>query len=198
MNLPIELKSRLSAYLQGNSGLDEFREWFADVLRTANQHEKTTRSLVWSLGYALARFGNRHITLPQLREELDRIVQRCDEFVGKGSAPLVQTVDSPSHQDHSNGHTLVKSEPVSANAIQGTAMLVLRSTALSYAILGFQGSGEDFSDTLTKGIVSFPATPAPPLPSSDSRSSWLGENWSSLSSSSGTVNLLDLVIAGAS
>jgi hypothetical protein len=78
MDLPAELKSRLSPYLSENSGLDEFRIWFADVLRTANQYEESNRNLVWSIDSWLAQFGSGRIPQAQLRAALTKIVHSLD------------------------------------------------------------------------------------------------------------------------
>jgi hypothetical protein len=75
MDLPTELKSRLSAYLKENGGLDEFRIWFATVLRTANQYQSSVRKLVWSVDSALANFGSGRVSRSELHEELGRILE---------------------------------------------------------------------------------------------------------------------------
>lgn len=75
MNIPTDLKSRLSAYLQGNVGLDEFRIWFATILRTANQYGEAVQKLVWSVDRELASFGSERTSKSELRENLNRIVE---------------------------------------------------------------------------------------------------------------------------
>jgi len=76
MNVITELKSRLSAYLEqeNGNGLREFREWFADILRTANGFDEPTQKLIWSVDYFFASFGSGGISRSALRSALRGIV----------------------------------------------------------------------------------------------------------------------------
>jgi hypothetical protein len=84
MDLPTELKFRLSAYLEEKGGLEEFRLWFADVLRTVNEYEKPVQSLIWSTAYALAKFGSGRASRDELHKDLKRVLNPTEQGVANG------------------------------------------------------------------------------------------------------------------
>lgn len=79
MNLPNELNSRLRGYLQGNSSLEEFRVWFADVLRSVNRYEQTAQKLVWAVDCAVASFVAGDVSREQFHQELELVLKSGDD-----------------------------------------------------------------------------------------------------------------------
>jgi hypothetical protein len=73
MDRSTEIKSRLSECLVGTATLEEFRSWFAEVLRTSRRYDESTQSLVWAIDFAFAKFGLGKWTRECVREYLQKI-----------------------------------------------------------------------------------------------------------------------------
>jgi hypothetical protein len=92
MDLPTELNARLSACLKGERCLDDFREWFADVQRTANQQDDSIRRLIFALGYAIALFASGRVNQTELRQSLETFAKQLENKV----VPAYSSDPSPS------------------------------------------------------------------------------------------------------
>lgn len=68
-----EIKSRLSLYLDGKLGFDEFHSAFADFLRTSREHDASAQELIWSVELAIASVGLGRWTRDEFRKELFRL-----------------------------------------------------------------------------------------------------------------------------
>jgi ABC-type transporter Mla subunit MlaD len=92
MDLPTEVKTRLSECLKGELSLDAFREWFADVQRTANQQCDSTRKLIFALGYTIALFASGRTNSTELRQSLQTFADQLENTVqiSYGRSPSVQ------------------------------------------------------------------------------------------------------------
>ena len=98
-----EIKARLAAWSDGSTTLDEFRLWFADLLRASRRYDEDTQALIWSVDFAFANYGLKKWSLLQFRTYLKAIAD---------SAAYAINIDLSGAVSTSASNDLQKSEAV--------------------------------------------------------------------------------------
>ena len=74
-----ELRSRLATYVEGNSSLSEFRDWFdLETWDTAGKSDSLFLDLVGEIELRLAEFTNGHLSENELRRHLETLLPEVD------------------------------------------------------------------------------------------------------------------------
>jgi len=88
-----QIRERLALFLDGHVDLDSFEDWL--VQNTWNIHQSgsaAAEDLTFAVEESLSEFSSGHISEPELRQELNELVQRDNKILVISDVPRISWV----------------------------------------------------------------------------------------------------------